>query len=92
MKLPRDLCGQDLATALRIFGYEVVRQRGGRMRLTTQRHGEHHLAIPDRRTRRSGTLSGIINDVAERLNLSRESYTDCSAQGRAALQPVRAGH
>lgn len=72
MKLPRDVSGRKLATALRTFGYEVVRQRGGHMRLTTRQNGEHHLTIPDHDALRSGTLAGIISGAAEHLGLNRE--------------------
>lgn len=34
MKLPRDLVGADLASALRTLGYEVTRHTGSHMRLT----------------------------------------------------------
>lgn len=42
MKLPRDVSGTQLVKALRVLGYEVSRQRGSHVRLTTQRGGEHH--------------------------------------------------
>ena len=35
MRLPRDLSGQELARALRRLGYEVTRQRGSHIRVTT---------------------------------------------------------
>lgn len=36
LRLPRDLSGRDLARALRRYGYEVTRETGSHMRLTTQ--------------------------------------------------------
>jgi len=39
MKLPRDLSGDDLAAVLRKLGYQVTRQTGSHMRLTTQQNG-----------------------------------------------------
>lgn len=48
MKLPRDLDGRGFARALRSLGYEITRQTGSHMRLTTQQGGEHHLTIPNR--------------------------------------------
>jgi len=72
MKLPRDVSGRKLATALRVFGYEVVRQRGGHMRLTTQRNGQHHLTISDHDSLHHGTLAGIVSDAAEHLGLDRD--------------------
>ena len=72
MRLPRDLSGGDLAQALRKLGYQVTRQTGSQIRLTTVEHGEHHLTIPNHNPLRVGTLSGILADVAEHFELSRE--------------------
>ncbi len=35
MRLPRDLSGESLATLLRQYDYDVTRQTGSHMRLTT---------------------------------------------------------
>lgn len=72
MRLPRDLSGNDLAQALRKLGYQVTRQTGSHIRLTTPERGEHHLTIPNHNPLRVGTLSGILADVAEHFGLSRE--------------------
>jgi predicted RNA binding protein YcfA (HicA-like mRNA interferase family) len=40
MRLPRDLSGEDLAGALKVFGYQVTRQTGSHMRLTTMSRDE----------------------------------------------------
>jgi predicted RNA binding protein YcfA (HicA-like mRNA interferase family) len=47
VRLPRDLSGKELATLLGRYGYEVTRQTGSHMRLTTTRGGEHHVTIPN---------------------------------------------
>jgi predicted RNA binding protein YcfA (HicA-like mRNA interferase family) len=72
MRLPRDLSGDDLVKALRGLGYEVTRQTGSQLRLTTLDHGEHHVTIPRHNPLRVGTLAGILSDVAEHFELSRE--------------------
>ena len=72
MKLPRDLSGQDLARALRVFGYQVSRQTGSHMRLTTREHGEHHITIPAHAALRVGTLSSILGDVAAHFETTRD--------------------
>jgi predicted RNA binding protein YcfA (HicA-like mRNA interferase family) len=72
MRLPRDLSGNDLAQALRKLGYQVTRQTGSHVRLTTTERGEHHLTVPGHNPLRVGTLSGILADVAEHFGLSRE--------------------
>jgi predicted RNA binding protein YcfA (HicA-like mRNA interferase family) len=47
MRIPRDLSGADLVKRLGRFDYEVTRQTGSHLRLTSATHGEHHLTIPN---------------------------------------------
>jgi predicted RNA binding protein YcfA (HicA-like mRNA interferase family) len=75
MKLPRDISGEDLAGLLRRLGYEETRQTGSHIRLTTLRHGEHHITIPRHRSLRVGTLAAVLKDVARHFNISREELT-----------------
>jgi len=72
MRLPRDLSGDDLAKALRFLGYQVTRQTGSHMRLTTREQGEHHITIPRSNPLRIGTLAGVLSDVAAHFEISRE--------------------
>jgi len=72
MKIPRDLSGPDLVKALRSLGYQVTRQSGSHMRLTTQAHGEHHITIPNHSHLKIGTLSAILSEVAAHCELTRE--------------------
>lgn len=72
MKLPRDVSGQDLAQRLRHYGYEVTRQVGSHMRLTTQERGQHHVTIPAHDSLRVGTLEVILDSVAHHLSLDRQ--------------------
>jgi predicted RNA binding protein YcfA (HicA-like mRNA interferase family) len=76
MRLPRDLSGDQLAVLLRSYGYEVTRQTGSHMRLTTMREGEHHLTIPRHASLRVGTLSAILGDVAAHLGISRQALLE----------------
>ena len=69
MKLPRDDSGHDLARRLRPYGYEVTRQVGSHMRLTTQEHGQHDVTIPAHDGLRVGTLEYILASVAHHLGL-----------------------
>jgi len=71
LKLPRDITGRQLATALARLGYEVSRQAGSHIRLTTQQGGEHHITIPAHDPLKVGTLSAILRDVASHAGLSR---------------------
>jgi len=72
MRLPRDIGGEELALLLRRYGYEVMRQTGSHLRLTTTREGEHHVTIPRHGSLRVGTLSAILNDIAAHLGIARD--------------------
>jgi len=72
MKLPRDVSGADLAKRRGRLGYEVTRQTGSHLRLTTTEGGQHHVTIPNHDPLKVGTLAGILNDVAAHLEISRD--------------------
>jgi predicted RNA binding protein YcfA (HicA-like mRNA interferase family) len=72
MKLPRDISGLELAQLLEKYGYQVTRQTGSHIRLTTEHNGEHHITIPAHKEMRLGTLSAILTDIADHLDLSRD--------------------
>ena len=72
MKLPRDLSGENLAQALKVFGYTVSHQTGSHIRLTTQRNGEHQITIPAHNPLKTGTLNSILRDVASHALITRE--------------------
>jgi predicted RNA binding protein YcfA (HicA-like mRNA interferase family) len=46
MKLPRDISGPELARTPKKLGYQITRQTGRHLRLTTNEHGQHHVTIP----------------------------------------------
>ena len=72
MRLPRDWGGDKLAALLGRYGYQVTRQTGSHVRLTTQQGGEHHITIPRHASLRVGTLNAILKDVARHLGLERD--------------------
>jgi len=76
VRLPRDLTGRDLAAALARFGYQISRQTGSHIRLTTTVHGEHHVTIPDHSPLRIGTLAGVLADVAAHFGLSKDTLVE----------------
>ena len=76
MKLPRDVSGSALQLSLRRLGYEVVRQRGSHVRMTTQVNGEHHEVIPQRNPTRTKTLSSILKSIARHHGMSVEELLD----------------
>ena len=72
MKIPRDIKGEHLTKKLKQFGYEVTRQSGSHIRLTTTTNGEHHITIPAHNPLKIGTLSSILTDVSSHLKISKE--------------------
>ena len=76
MRLPRDVSGEELVVLLRRYGYEVTRQTGSHMRLTTTQQGEHHVTIPRHGSLRAGTLSAILSDVAEHLGIPKQTLAE----------------
>lgn len=73
MRVPRDLSGADLVKRLGRFGYEVTRQTGSHLRLTSNVRGVHHLTIPNHDPLRIGTLAAILDSVASHHGLSRDA-------------------
>lgn len=71
MKLPRDLNGRELAAALGKLGYQIVRQTGSHIRLTTYENGEHHVVVPDHRPLKVGTLSAVLSSVERHFQITR---------------------
>jgi predicted RNA binding protein YcfA (HicA-like mRNA interferase family) len=71
-RLPRDVTGEQLARALAKVGYQVTRQSGSHIRLTTDGDTQHHVTVPRHDPLRVGTLAAILQDVAEHLGASRD--------------------
>jgi predicted RNA binding protein YcfA (HicA-like mRNA interferase family) len=67
VKLPRDLSSDDLIKCLTSKGYEVTRQAGSHIRLTTQEKGKHNITIPAHNPIKIGTLNSILRDVAQHI-------------------------
>lgn len=76
VRLPRDLSGSELVKALRALGYQVSRQTGSHIRLTTRREGEHHVTVPNHDPVRIGTLANILSDVAEHFSWTRDELLE----------------
>jgi predicted RNA binding protein YcfA (HicA-like mRNA interferase family) len=77
LKLPRDLSGEELAKLLRRYRYEITRQTGSHIRLTSSASGkEHHITIPAHSSLKIGTLSSILTEVAENLGIERAELAD----------------
>ncbi len=72
MKVPRDLTGQKLVTALETLGYVANRQTGSHIRLTTLENGEHHLTVPNHSPIKLGTLNAILREIADHFGINRD--------------------
>jgi predicted RNA binding protein YcfA (HicA-like mRNA interferase family) len=73
LKLPRDVGGEELARSLRRFGYQVTRQTGSHLRITSSFKGTaHHVTVPAHKHIKVGTLAEILGDIATYLDLTRE--------------------
>ena len=72
MRLPRDISSTELIRNLYKLGYQISRQKGSHIRLTTFKGGEHHVTIPNHLSIRLGTLSSIINDIASHSKKTKE--------------------
>jgi len=76
MRLPRDIDGVQLAHTLKVLGYEVTRQKGSHMRVTTQRGGENHEVIPAHQPIKTGTLASILKRIAAHHQLTVEELLE----------------
>jgi predicted RNA binding protein YcfA (HicA-like mRNA interferase family) len=76
MKLPRNLSANDLIKALQKYHYSIDRQKGSHIRLTTTLNGQHHITIPNHDPLKIGTLSSILNDVANHLGKTKETVAE----------------
>ena len=76
MRLPRDLGCIELAKKLEKYGYQITRQTGSHIRLTTQVKGEHHITIPQHKEIRVGTLKAILVDVADHFGIDQQELMD----------------
>lgn len=72
MRIPRDLSGADLVSLLSKQGYRQTRQAGSHVRLTCDVPSQHHVTVPLHDSLRIGTLSAILNDVAEAQGIDRD--------------------
>jgi predicted RNA binding protein YcfA (HicA-like mRNA interferase family) len=73
VKVPRDVNAAELIRALRVLGYERIRQDGSHIRLTAAVGGTHHVTVPNHRPLKPGTLlGGVLKPVAAHHRLTVE--------------------
>jgi len=72
MRIPRDITGLELIKLLNSFGYQISRQTGSHIRITTEMNGLHHITIPNHNPLRIGTISSILLEVAQHFNMTKD--------------------
>ena len=73
MKIPRDISGEKLTKLLKKYGFNISRQTGSHIRLTTTTKGEHHITIPNHKYIKIGTLNNILTDIANYLKIDKQA-------------------
>lgn len=76
MRIPRDISSVELINLLKKFGYQISRQKGSHIRLTTFLEGEHHITIPNHKPIRLGALSSILVEVADHFKKTKEEIVN----------------
>lgn len=76
-KIPRNISGRNLIKILSVYGYSVSRQTGSHIRLFSEYMGPCHIiTIPNHDPLKIGTLNSILKDIAEYLQISKESLIE----------------
>ena len=76
MKLPRGVAADRLVRVLQQVGYEVIRQKGSHVRLRHQGPPVHTITVPLHDALKTGTLHGILAEVAQMRSITLESLTE----------------
>jgi predicted RNA binding protein YcfA (HicA-like mRNA interferase family) len=76
MRLPRDISPRVFIQLVKKFGYQVTRQSGSHIQLTTSLEGQHHITIPNHNPIRVGTLSTILLKIGIHFNKTKEEIAD----------------
>ena len=75
-KIPRDITGYELIKIIGKFGYQITRQTGSHIRLTTKENGIHHITVPNHNPLKIGTLSNILSDLADHFQISKKELLE----------------
>lgn len=76
MKLPRGISADRVIRALERLGYGVVRQKGSHVRMRHQGPPVHMITIPLHNPLKTGTLHGILAEVAQMRFIAIESILE----------------
>jgi predicted RNA binding protein YcfA (HicA-like mRNA interferase family) len=76
MKLPRGVSADRVIQALERLGYGVIRQKGSHVRLRHEGPPVHTITVPLHNPLKTGTLHGILSEVARMRSITIESLTE----------------
>jgi predicted RNA binding protein YcfA (HicA-like mRNA interferase family) len=76
MRLPRGVSADRLIHALERLGYGVIRQKGSHVRLRHEGPPLHTITVPLHNPLKTGTLHGILSEIALMRSTTIESITD----------------
>ncbi|MBZ5673664.1 MAG: type II toxin-antitoxin system HicA family toxin [Acidobacteriia bacterium] len=76
MKLPRGVPAERVIRALEQLGYRVVRQKGSHIRLRHDSPPVHAITVPLHKPLKTGTLHGILAEVAQMRSITVESLIE----------------
>jgi predicted RNA binding protein YcfA (HicA-like mRNA interferase family) len=76
MKLPRGVSADRLIRALERLGYNVIRQKGSHLRLFHEGPRVHSISVPLHNPLKTGTLHGILVEVAQVQSISIETLIE----------------
>jgi len=76
VKLPRNVSGDGLIRTLARFGYVEVRRKGSHVRLKHPGPPPHLLTVPRHTALKTGTLHGILAEIANARDISIEALLD----------------
>jgi predicted RNA binding protein YcfA (HicA-like mRNA interferase family) len=76
MKLPRGVSSDRLIRVLEQFGYKVIRQKGSHVRLRHDGPPTHAITVPRHDQLKTGTLHGILSEIAQMRSLPIEGFTE----------------
>jgi predicted RNA binding protein YcfA (HicA-like mRNA interferase family) len=76
MKFPRGVPAERLTRALERLGYAIIRQKGSHLRMRHSGPPPHTVSIPLHSSLKTGTLHGILSEVAQRRSITIESILD----------------
>ncbi len=76
MKLPRGVSAERVIRALEHLGDGVIRQKGSHVRLRHEGPPVHSITVPLHNPLKSGTLHGILSEVAQMRSIPIESLTE----------------